>query len=482
MSTDILIVDDETDIRNLMQGILEDEGYTIRQAANSDQAYKTIETRKPDLLILDIWLQNSAHDGLEILSNMKNTHPDIPIIMISGHGTIETAVSAIKEGAYDFIEKPFKSDRLLLMIERALENAKLKKENKALRAKAEGPSDLIGNSPAITGLIQFLNKVAHTNSRVLITGEPGTGKEVVARNLHRMSSRADGPFFVLNCATMRPDRLEIELFGSEDGVMGEPAHTGILEQADGGTLLLDEVSDMPFETQGKIVRILQDQKFQKVGGQDNIEVDVRIVASTNKDLIKACEEGVFRQDLFYRLNVVPLHIPPLRDMTQDIDKLVSYFMEQFSKQSGLPTVIFSKSAMAALQAYKWPGNVRQLRNAVEHVMIIGGVPSENENEDKMVVYPDHLPIEITEGTMNAAKRNQESEDFMALPLRESREIFEKKYLEFQLRRFGNNISKTSEFIGMERSALHRKIKQLGILLTDKQNNETEADEKNRKTA
>lgn len=483
MSADILIVDDETDIRNLMQGLLEDEGYAIRQAANSDQAYKVIEQKAPDLLILDIWLQNSNHDGLEILSNIKNIHPDMPILMISGHGTIETAVSAIKEGAYDFIEKPFKSDRLLLMIERAMENARLKKENKALRAKAEGPSDIIGNSPVMASLIQLLGKVAQTNSRVLITGEPGTGKEVVARNLHRMSPRANGPFFVLNCATMRPDRLEIELFGSEDGVMGEPPHAGILEQADGGTLLLDEVSDMPLETQGKIVRVLQDQKFQKVGGQDNIEVDVRVVASTNKDLMKACEDGSFRQDLYYRLNVVPLHVPPLRDMTQDIEKLASYFMEQFARQSGLPAVAFSKAAMAALQAYKWPGNVRQLRNAVEHVMIIGGIPSGDENEDKMIVYPDHLPVEITEGTIATTKRkDKDSEDFMALPLRESREVFEKKYLEFQLRRFGNNISKTAEFIGMERSALHRKIKQLGILLTDRQNADTQTDEKSRKTA
>lgn len=477
MSTDILIVDDETDIRNLIQGILEDEGYAIRQAANSDQAYKVIAENIPDLLVLDIWLQNSAHDGLEILAQVKEDHPDMPVLMISGHGTIETAVSAIKEGAYDFIEKPFKSDRLLLMIERALENAKLKRENRTLRAKIEGPVDLIGTSAPMASLRQILEKIAHTNSRVLITGEPGSGKEVAARNLHRMSSRANGPFFVLNCATMRPDRLEIELFGSEDGVMGEPAHTGILEQAHGGTLLLDEVADMPMETQGKIVRVLQDQKFQKVGGHEHIEVDVRVVASTNKNLVEACEAGTFRQDLFYRLNVVPLQVPPLRDMADDIEQLTAHFMAQFSRQSGLPAVTFSQSALAALQAYKWPGNIRQLRNAVEHVMIIGGAPVEDEDgATVMTVYPDHLPVEIAEGSLKGKSRDEQGgEDFMGLPLRESREVFEKKYLEFQLHRFGYNISKTAEFIGMERSALHRKIKQLGISLAEKNDDSGEGE-------
>lgn len=470
MSADILIVDDEIDIRNVMQGILEDEGYTIRQAANSDQAYSVIADYSPDLLILDIWLQNSKDDGLQILANVKEDYPDMPVLMISGHGTIETAVSAIKEGAYDFIEKPFKSDRLILMIQRALENAQLKQENRSLRAKIEGPVDLVGHSAPMASLRQVLEKIAHTNSRVLITGEPGSGKEMIARNLHRMSSRANGPFFVLNCATMRPDRLEIELFGSEDGIMGEPAHIGILEQAHGGTLLLDEVADMPLETQGKIVRVLQDQKFQKVGGHNHIEVDVRVVASTNKNLVEACETGAFRQDLFYRLNVVPLQVPPLRDMTEDIEELAAHFMEQFSKQSGLPPVKFSQSALAILQAYKWPGNIRQLRNAIEHVMIIGGTPVDNENgETIMTVYPDHLPVEIAEKSLQRNKNSeQEGEDFMGLPLRESREVFEKKYLEFQLRRFGYNISKTAEFIGMERSALHRKIKQLGISMSEKE--------------
>lgn len=430
MSADILIVDDEIDIRNLMQGILEDEGYTVRQAANSDQAYSVIADSVPGLLILDIWLQNSKHDGLQILARVKEDYPDMPVLMISGHGTIETAVSAIKEGAYDFIEKPFKSDRLILMIQRALENAKLKRENRSLRAKIEGPVDLVGHSAPMVSLRQVLEKIAHTNSRVLITGEPGSGKEVIARNLHRMSSRANGPFFVLNCATMRPDRLEIELFGSEDGIMGEPAHTGILEQAHGGTLLLDEVADMPLETQGKIVRVLQDQKFQKVGGHSHIEVDVRVVASTNKNLVEACETGAFRQDLFYRLNVVPLQVPPLRDMTEDIEELATHFMEQFSQQSGLPPVVFSQSALAILQAYKWPGNIRQLRNAIEHVMIIGGTPVENENGDTvMTVYPDHLPVEIAEKSLQRNSKNeQEGEDFMGLPLRESREVFEKSIL------------------------------------------------------
>jgi two-component system nitrogen regulation response regulator NtrX len=472
MTADILIVDDETDIRNLIQGILEDEGYTIRQAGNSAQTYSAIEEAIPSLIILDIWLQNSEHDGLEILANIKEQDPDLPVLMISGHGTIETAVSAIKQGAYDFIEKPFKSDRLLLMIERALENAKLRRENKALKEKAEGPSELVGSSVPMTNLKNILEKVAGTNSRVLITGEPGTGKEVIARNLHKMSSRAEEPFFVLNCATMRPDRMEIELFGCKEGVMGEPATTGILEQADKGTLLLDEVADMPLETQGKIVRVLQEQKFQTLGSQEEIEVDVRIIASTNRNLLKEIEGSRFRKDLFYRLNVVPIQIPPLRDMVQDIEDLAYYFMDKFSKQSGLSCFRFTDKALMALHGYKWPGNVRQLRNAVERIMIIG---DKKGNDDDFIVDIDSLPIEFIQ---EAPKANvtKEGEDLMALPLRESREVFEKEYLEFQVRRFGGNISKTAEFIGMERSALHRKIKLLGILYSEKQNKSGDSDQ------
>jgi len=312
MSANILIVDDEEDIRILVKGILEDEGYTTTLAADAAQTYETMEEKAPDLIVLDIWLQGSEHDGLEILARVMEENPLLPIVMISGHGTIETAVSAIKLGAYDFIEKPFKSDRLLLMIKRALETAELKRENLALKQKVDTSADLIGESSVTKTLIQALERIAATNSRVLLTGAPGTGKDIAARFIHQHSDRAAGPYLALNCASLRPERLEVELFGSESGVMGEPSRQGLLEQADGGTLLLDEVADMPLETQGKIVRVLQEQNFQKVGGNKFITVDVRIIASTNRDLEKAVEQGEFREDLFYRLNVVPVSLPTLQ--------------------------------------------------------------------------------------------------------------------------------------------------------------------------
>ena len=462
MSAEILIVDDEADIRGLIQGILEDEGYTTKQAANAQQAYVEIEKSVPSLIILDIWLQHSDHDGLEILSTVKKNYPFVPILMISGHGTIETAVSAIKQGAYDFIEKPFKSDRLLLMIDRALETAKLKKENKSLRDKTNGPSELIGSSSAVSNLRQMLKRVSVTNSRVLISGEPGSGKEVAARMLHRMSSRSEGPFVVLNCATMRPDRLEIELFGSEDGILGEPSHLGVLEQADGGTLLLDEVSDMPLRTQGKIVRVLQEQMFQRLGGREECVVDVRVIASTNQDLLSLIDGGEFREDLYYRLNVVPIQVPPLREWVEDIPQLTSYFMNHFANQSGMQHRKFTSSALLALKNYRWPGNVRQLRNAVERIMIMGSTTK----EDRITV--ESLPTEFNPVPSQNVS-DSKGVDLMGMPLRNSRESFEKEYLAYQIKRFGGNISKTAEFVGMERSALHRKLKILGISTQAKQN-------------
>lgn len=454
MSEDILIVDDEADIRNLIQGILEDEGYTIRQASNSAQAYEALEKSAPMLIVLDIWLQGSDHDGLEILDSVKNSHPDIPVIMISGHGTIETAVSSIKKGAYDFIEKPFKSDRLILMVQRALETAQLRRENAMLRGRSEErASELVGNSPQMQDLREILERVAQTNSRVLITGEAGAGKDIAARFIHARSTRADKPFMVLNCAVLMPERLEVELFGSET-----EGSVGVLEQADGGTLFLDEVSDMPLETQGKIVRVIQEQRFQKVGGKDKIEVDVRILASSNRNLEKAIEESKFREDLFYRLNVVPVNIPPLREHKKDVEALIEYFSTKLSRQSGLVKHAFSPAAFKMLQAYAWPGNVRQLRNVVEWVLIM------KANSDSEGVDVSDLPPEIT-GASSASGASDigYNADIMELSLKDAREIFEREYLKSQVERFDGNVSRTAEFVGMERSALHRKLKSLEIL-------------------
>lgn len=464
---DILIVDDEADIRTMIQGILEDEGYSLRQAGNSKHAYEKISERVPDLIIQDIWLQYSEHDGLKILETVKEQHPLLPVIMISGHGTIETAVTAIRHGAYDFIEKPFKTDRLILMVERALESARLKRENEKLRERADGPSDLVGPSALLSNLRTSIGRVAQTSSRVLLTGEPGTGKDIAARMIHKLSGRASGPFMVLNCATMRPERLEMELFGNEEGIMGEGARAGVLEQAHTGTLFLDEVADMPLETQGKIVRVLQEQKFHRLGGKDPIEADVRILASTNRNLEDAIKNGSFRQDLYYRLNVVPIEMPALRQHPEDIPAIADYFAQNYSRQSGLPLMTFSPGAQTALQACNWPGNVRQLRNVVERIMIMASGNAEG------VIQVDHLPPEVmsvkVSGSAAGGNTPDSSADFMSVPLREAREIFEKEYLSSQLRRFGGNISKTAQFVGMERAALHRKLKQLGISAGAKQN-------------
>ncbi|GJL84806.1 MAG: sigma-54-dependent Fis family transcriptional regulator [Micavibrio sp.] len=464
MSADILIVDDEADIRNLIQGILEDEGYQTRLAANAQDAYEAIAEKSPDLIVLDIWLQGSEHDGMEMLDKVKVDDPALPVLMISGHGTIETAVSAIKQGAYDFIEKPFKSDRLLLMIKRALETASLKRENEQLRQKSGEALDFIAESPQMEAFKQMLDKAAPTNSRILLTGEPGTGKDLISRIIHKFSDRADQPFLALNCATLHPDRFEAELFGVEGGALG------LLEQADSGTLLLDEVSDMPLETQGKIVRVLQEQKFQRPGGSKFIEVDVRIIASTNRDLEQAVKDETFRQDLYYRLNVVPIAIPPLRDHLSDIPSLVEYFAGVISRQSGLSQRTFSRKALSVMQGYEWPGNVRQLRNVIEWVMIMSG-PDASED-----IKPADLPPEISK-MASPVLNSGPNTGFTDLPLREAREVFERNYLLSQVNRFDGNISKTAEFIGMERSAFHRKLKSLQILTTEREETKQENDKR-----
>ena len=463
MARDILIVDDEADIRMLIAGILRDEGHGTREAADSDATLEALATRRPGLVILDIWLQNSRLDGLEVLNTIQREHPTVPVVVISGHGTIETAVTAIKLGAYDFVEKPFKADRLILVVERAIEAAKLRRENEELRVRVGPETELIGNSAPINQLRQAIGKVAPTGSRVLITGPAGTGKEVVARVLHEQSKRASGPFVVLNCATMNPERLELELFGCEAGIdgPGAPGRTGTFERADGGTLLLDEVADMPRETQGKIVRVLQDQSFARMGGDRHVEVDVRVIASTNRDLAKRIAEGRFREDLFYRLSVVPLRVPALSHRREDIPALIQHFMARAAKVAGLPLRRIGEDAIATLQAYDWPGNVRQLRNVIDWILIMA--PGGYED----LVCSEMLPPDI--GSIAPSGPDGEAgAEMMALPLREARGVFERQYLEAQVMRFGGNISRTAGFVGMERSALHRKLRSLGITAPERQ--------------
>ncbi|HEV7268090.1 MAG TPA: sigma-54 dependent transcriptional regulator [Falsiroseomonas sp.] len=462
MAHDILIVDDEPDIRALIEGILSDEGYQTRQAANSDQALAVFRARRPSLVILDIWLQNSRLDGLGILAAMHQEEPRVPCVMISGHGTIETAVQAIQQGAYDFIEKPFKSDRLMLVVSRALEAAQLKREVSELKLRAGAETELVGASSAIAQLRQAIERVAPTGSRVLIGGPAGAGKEVAARMLHARSRRSDGPFVALNCATLAPGRFEEELFGVEAATdpQGQPRRAGVLERAHGGTLLLDEVGDMPLETQGKIVRALQEQGFTRLGGAQRVQVDVRVIATTSKDLQAEIAGGRFREDLFYRLAVVPLKIPPLRERREDIPPLARHFMARSVETSGMSPRELTEDALAAMQAYDWPGNVRELRNLIDWLLIMA------PGEAREPIRPDMLPPHVGSAAPAVLKLDRSSE-IMTLPLREARELFERQYLEAQLLRFGGNISRTAAFVGMERSALHRKLKFLGVNAEDR---------------
>ena len=454
MASDILIVDDEADIRELVSGILADEGHGTRMAADGDSALAEIGKRRPSLVFLDIWLQGSRLDGLGLLDEIKRDHADLPVIMISGHGNIETAVSAIKRGAYDYIEKPFKSDRLVLVAERALEASKLRREVRTLREKAGDATRLLGDSSAMNHLRAMIEKVAPTNSRVMIFGASGVGKELVARTIHELSGRAGGPFVVLNAATIVADRMEHELFGTEP-MNGSARRVGALEEAHGGTLYLDEVGDMPRETQNKILRVLVDQTFQRVGGTARVSVDVRIISSTGRDLESEIGEGAFREDLFHRLAVVPIRVPALAERREDIPQLVRHFAEQISRSTGLPQRTIGDDAMAVLQAHDWPGNIRQLRNNVERLMILA------RGDAKDVITSEMLPQEIGEMLPTTPGRAG-GEHLMSLPLRDAREIFEREYLTAQVNRFGGNISRTAEFVGMERSALHRKLKSLGV--------------------
>ncbi|MGJ8572847.1 MAG: sigma-54-dependent transcriptional regulator [Hoeflea sp.] len=454
MASDILVVDDEADIREIVSGILDDEGHETRMAADSDSALAAISDRVPRLIFLDIWLQGSRLDGLALLDEIKARYPDLPVVMISGHGNIETAVSAIQRGAYDFIEKPFKADRLLLVAERALETSNLKREVTELKKRSGDPVELIGTSVAVSQLKQAIDKIAPTNSRVMILGPSGSGKELVARLIHRKSTRAGGPFVVLNAAAITPERMEVALFGTESAASHE-RKVGALEEAHGGILYLDEVADMPRGTQSKILRVLVDQQFERVGGTKRVKVDVRILSSTARNLEELIAAGEFREDLYHRLAVVPVRVPSLSERREDIPFLVDMFMRQVSEQAGIRNRRIGDDALAVIQAHTWPGNIRQLRNYMERLMIL----ARSDGPDT-VINAGMLPDDVSDMLPKTSAAG--SNHIMTLPLREARELFERDYLIAQINRFGGNISRTAEFVGMERSALHRKLKSLGV--------------------
>ena len=454
MASDILVVDDEEDIREIVSGILSDEGHETRTAHDADSALAAISDRVPRLVFLDIWMQGSRLDGLSLLDEIKARHPDLPVVMISGHGNIETAVSAIKRGAFDFIEKPFKADRLILSAERALENSKLTRELSELKRRTGDAIELIGTSVAVSQLRQTIEKVAPTNSRIMIFGPSGSGKELVARMIHKRSTRSAGPFVSLNAAAITPDRMEMALFGTE-GTPGQPRRIGALEEAHRGILYLDEIGEMPRETQNKILRVLVEQQFERVGGSKRVKVDVRIISSSAYNLEGLIAEGRFREDLFHRLAVVPVKVPALAERREDIPFLVDMFMRQVSEHAGIRQRKIGEDAMAVLQANDWPGNIRQLRNNIERLMIL----AQGDSPDAPIT-AEMLPQDLSDMLPKVSARNDTH--IMTLPLREAREMFERDYLIAQINRFGGNISRTAEFVGMERSALHRKLKSLGV--------------------
>jgi len=458
MSFEILVIDDEADIRELVSDILSDSGYSVRTAKNSSTAFEAIAEKLPSALVLDIWLKNSELDGLGILETVKRKYPEIPVIMISGHGNIETAVNSLRMGAYDYIEKPFKQDRLLHVLKRAIETARLKAENSELKMRVGSSRMFIGNATCMVQLRQSIEKVAPTGSRVFVAGPAGSGKEVIARNIHEKSHRKKGPFVVLSVSSISPDVIDQELFGTEESndINAPPRKVGIFEQANGGTLFIDEVTDIPVSVQGKLVRFLQDKTLQRVGGTRKIESDVRVIAATNKDIQEEIKLGRMREDLYYRLNVVPLRAPALRERREDIPMLCDYFLAQASEAAKIPPRKLSDDAIAAMQSYDWPGNVRQLRNVIEWLLIMcpGG-----SNDS---ISSDLLPREIFSSTP-ASITPEVNPDIMSMKLREAREVFERQYLAAQINRFGGNISRTASFIGMERSALHRKLKSLEVV-------------------
>jgi len=453
---DVLIVDDEADIRDIISDLLKDEGYSARTAYDADSAFAAVEAAAPDLIILDIWLQGSRMDGIEILKSVKRDDPGIPIVIISGHGNIEVAVAAVQQGAYDFIEKPFNMNQLLVVVARALEASRLRRENARLRAAEVSSSNLVGSSPAANALRNKLERVARGGSRVLLTGGPGSGKEVAARYIHEHSDRSDKPFVVINAASIESDRMEEVLFGREHP--DRPPHAGVFERAHGGTLFIDEVGDMPYGTQSKILRVLIDQAFIRLGGATTVRVDVRVISASNRDLQREIQEGRFREDLFHRLNVVPIEVPSLDRRREDIPELADMFLEMFAREQGLARRRLSDGAVATLQTRDFPGNVRQLRNMMEQVLIMGGSDAEiRADELPGGSGPDDGELGLG-GIMGMVA---------SLPLRDARELFEREYLIAQINRFGGNISRTANFVGMERSALHRKLKLLGVVTTSR---------------
>ena len=453
MKNDILIVEDESDIREMIAGILDDEGHVTRQTGTSEAALDAVKKRQPSLVVLDVWLKGSGMDGIELLDKLKASYPNLPVIIISGHGTVETAVSAIRKGAYDYIVKPFKSEKLIVTVSRALENARLRQENEDLKGRAQTDTKLVGTSTLVQQLRSKIERIAATNSRVLISGPSGSGKELIARLLHSQSKRAEGPFKAVNAASMVPERVEEELFGveNEDGTV---VKTGLLESAHNGTLYLDEVADMPSETQGKLLRLLVEQRFHRFGGSQDVQVDVRVITSSSHDLLTDVESGNFREDLFHRLNVMPLEAPSLSERREDIPLLVEHFISQLAASTGLPAREIGADAMAALQAHDWPGNVRQLRNNVERLLILA------TGEPGQPITLATLPPEVS--VVRSSGGAAESEKMISMPLRDAREHFEREYLQAQIDRFDGNISRTASFVGMERSALHRKLKSLGL--------------------
>lgn len=452
---DILITDDERDIRELISDILKDEGFTTRLAGTSDECMAQIDKETPALMILDIWLKDSRMDGIDILKQVKKDHPEVPVVIISGHGNIEIAVAAIKQGAYDFIEKPFNIDQLMVVIRRAMETSRLRRENIALKRTDAAPTEMLGESASFRTLVSQLEKVTKSNGRVMLTGEGGSGKETAARYIHINSDRADMPFVSVNCASIEPERMEEVLFGRE--TEGRGVERGLFEEANGGVIYFDGVADMPLATQSKLLRVLVDQKFQRVGGVDKVQVDVRVISSTNRDLTAAIAAETFRQELYHRLNVVPIHVPSLEERREDIPLLAAHFIEELNTSQGLTERPLSDEAGALLQTMPWPGNARQLKNVMERVLILGDASGPIEAKE----LPSQADGPVDEGRVLL------SGSLATLPLREARELFEREYLLTQINRFGGNISRTASFVGMERSALHRKLKTLGVVTSNK---------------